>query len=84
MLRAAAELRHARFDVGVEPLPVGERTAGGENDFRGLGRELTARVGRARLHDHRPALRGPGDVERAANLQELTLVIERVHALGIE
>ena len=42
MLRAAAELRHARFDVGVEPLPVGERTAGGENDFRGLGRELTA------------------------------------------
>jgi len=80
----SAELLHARFHVGVEPLRFSSRASGGENDFRGLGGELTARIGSARLHDDRPALDGPSDIEGAANLQKLALVVERVHAIRVE
>ena len=80
----AAERLHPRLHVGVEALPVGERAAGGEDHLRGLGRELPARVGRARLHDHRPALDRPRDIERPAHLQVLALVVEHVHAVRIE
>jgi hypothetical protein len=49
-----------------------------------LGRNLAARLRRACLHDHRPALDWARDVERAAHGQKWPLVIEHVHPLGIE
>ena len=84
VLRIAADLAHAALDVGVELLPVGETAAAGEHRFRGLGRELPAVIGRAGLHDHRPALHGPGDVERPAHREIFSLVIEHMHLGGIE
>ena len=84
MLRGSAERLHARFHVGVESLPFGKRTSGGENDLRSFGGELTARVGSARLHDDRPALERPSDIERTANLEKLTFMVERMHAIRIE
>ena len=83
-LRRPAEFLHARLHVRIELLPIRKRASGGENDFRGLGGELAARVGRARLHDDRPALDGPRDVEGAADFEKLALVVEGVHAVGIE
>ena len=84
MVAVAAELVHAALDVGVELLPVGQAAAAGEHGFRGFRRELPAVVGRAGLHDHRPALHRAGDVERAAHREIFSLVVEHMHFGGIE
>src|ERR1700678_1516728 len=84
MLWRTAELARAQFHVGIESLPFGKRAPGGENDLGSLGRELAARVGGARLHDDRPTLGRPRNIERAADLQKLTLVVKRMHAIRIE
>ena len=84
MLGIAADLFHAVLDVGVKLLSIGERAAAGEHGFSRLGRELPAVLGRAGLHDQRPALDGAGDVERPAHGEVFSLVIEHVHLRGIE
>ena len=84
MVRIAAQLAHAAFDVGVEAAAVGDGAAAAEDDFRGLGRQLAPGLRRAGLHDHRPALHRAGDVERAAHRQMLALVVQHVQAVGVE
>ena len=84
VVAVAAELVHAALDVGVELLAVGEAAAAGEHRFRGLGRELPAGLRGAGLHDHRPALHRPGDVERAAHLEICALVVQHMHLVRIE
>ena len=83
-LGIAAELFRAGLNVAIERLIVGEPRAGREHDFRRLRRELPPRLGRARLHDHRPALYGPRDIERPAHLEIAALVVEHMQLLGIE
>ena len=60
----------AALHVGIEAAAVGEIAAAGEHHLGGLGGELPAGVGGAGLHDHRPALDRPGDVERPAHLTD--------------
>ena len=84
MIGVAAGLLGAALDVGIERLRAGQGAAAGEHGLRGLGRELLAVVGGAGLHDHRPALRGARDVERAAHFQIFALVVEHAHFGGIE
>ena len=84
VLGVAAELLHAALHVGVEALAAARLDCGGEHHLGGLGRELAAGLGGAGLHDHRPALDRPRDVERAAHREVLALVAEHVHLLGIE
>ncbi len=84
VLGVAADLLHAALDVGIELLRVGEAAAAGEHGFRRFRGELPAVVGRAGLHDQRPALDGAGDVERPAHRQIFSLVVEHVHFRGIE
>ena len=55
-----------------------------EDRFRGFGGELAAGIRGAGLHDHRPALDRPRDVERAAHRQIFALVVEHVQLVGIE
>ena len=68
--------------IAAEPWPPGpsrrhrsagrlDRPAGGEDHLGGLGGELAAGLGGAGLHDHRPALHRPRDVQRAAHRQIL-------------
>ena len=56
----------------------------GEHGLRGLGRELAPGLGRAGLHDDRPALDRPRDVERTAHGKKLALVIEHMQLVGVE
>ncbi len=84
VLGVAADLFHPALDVGIEFLAVGEGAAAGEHGLRGFRRKLLAVLGRAGLHDQRPALDRAGDVERAAHAEILSLVIEHVHLGGIE
>ena len=84
MLARAAERLHASFHVGVEGTRHRDRTACGENNFGGLGGELAACVGRACLHDDRPALNWTRDIQRTAHFQKLAMMIEYVELLRIE
>ena len=59
------DLRRAALHVGIEGARVLDRAAGGEHHLGRLGGELAAGIGGAGLHDHRPALDRPRDVERA-------------------
>ena len=57
----------------------------GEDHLGGLGGELAAGIRGAGLHDDRPALDRPRDVERAAHREILALVVRaRAASLGIE
>ena len=80
----AAHRLAARLDVGVERLGVGEIAAAGEDHLGGLAGKLAPGIGRAGLDDDRPALDRPGDVERPAHRQELALMVEHMHAVGVE
>ena len=84
MVARAADLLHAALHVGVELAPGREVALRREHGFGGLGGELAAGLGGARLHDHRPALDRPRDVERAAHREIFSLVAEHVHLVGIE
>ena len=84
VLAVASELVHAALDVGIELLSIRKAAAAGEHGFRGLGRELPAVIGRAGLHDHRPALHRARDVEGTAHREVFSLVIEHMHLVGIE
>ena len=84
MLGVAADLLHAALDVGIKLLRIGERAATGEHGFRRFRRELLAVLGRAGLHDQRPALDGAGNVERPAHGEIFALVIEHVHFRRVE
>ncbi len=84
MIARAAELFHAALDVGIEFLADGKIALRGEHRFRRLRRELAAGIGRAGLHDHRPALDRAGDIDRAAHREIFALVIEHVHFRRIE
>ncbi len=84
MVAGAAELRHAALDVGVEALALGEVALRGEHHLGGLGRELAAGLRGAGLHDDRPALDRPGDVERPAHREILALVVQHMQLVGVE
>ena len=68
----------AGLDVGVERLALLERGGVGEDALADRRAEVAALLGVARLEDHRLALRRPGDVERARDLEVLAPVVERV------
>ena len=82
--RARPTFSIAALHVGVERAPDREARLRGEHRLRGLGRELAPGLGRAGLHDDRPALDRPRDVERTAHRQKLALVVEHMQLVGIE
>ena len=84
MIRIAAVGCHARLNIGVEGLALGEAAGRAEDDLRRLGGELATRLGSSGLHDHRPALHRPRDVERAANREVRSVKVEHVEFGGIE
>ena len=85
VLRIAPEPRSAALDVGVDSACASARpAAAGEDHLGGLGGELPAGVGGAGLHDDRPALHRPRDVQRTAHRQKLALVVEHMHPFGVE
>jgi hypothetical protein len=84
VLGIAADLLHAALYVRIERAADLDVALRGEHGLRGFGSKLPAGVRRAGLHDHRPALRRTGDVERTFDGQEFALVVERVQLVGIE
>ena len=84
MFARTPELFHAALQVGVERAPGGEIALRGEHRLGRLGGKLPARLGSTRLHDHRPALDRPRDVERTACGQVFALVVEHMHLRRIE
>ena len=82
--RDAPGLFGPAFHVGIERASDRKARLGGEHRLRGLGGELAAGLGGAGLHDHRPALDRPRDVERAAHREIFALVVEHVQLGGIE
>ncbi len=84
MVARPAGLFHAAFHVGIEFAPGGDVARRREHRLRGFGGELAAGIGGAGLHDHRPALDRPGDVERPAHREIFALVVEHMQLVGIE
>ncbi len=84
VLARPPELVEPALDVGVEALPVLERAVRGEDHLGRLRCQLLAGLGRAGLYDHRPALHGPGNIERAAYGEVWAAVVEHMQFLGIE
>ena len=78
-LRPCGPSRRHRTPARRRALPPAANT-----DLGGLGGELAAGLRRAGLHDHRPALDRPGDVERAAHREILALVVEHMQLRRIE
>jgi hypothetical protein len=79
-IRRSAESLHARFHVGIKLPAFSKRARAAENDLCGFGCELTTCVGSSGLNDDRPALDRPRDIERAADLEKLAFVVERMYA----
>ena len=84
MIAVAAELFHAAFDVGIERLADFQIALRGEHRFGGFRRKLAAGIRGAGLHDHRPALDRPGDIDRALHREIFALVIEHMHLRRLE
>ena len=84
VVAGAPGLLRAALHVGVERAPHREAGLRGEDGLRGLGRELAPRLGRAGLHDDRPALDRPRDVERTVHGEKFALVVEHMQLVGIE
>src|SRR5277367_2592293 len=84
MAARTADRLHASLHVGIEGARGCDIATRAENDFCGLGGELSASIRRACLHDDRPALYRTRNIERAANFQKLPIVVQDVEFLGIE
>ena len=72
------------LDVGIIGLACLFILGMGEDDLGPLRREVAAFVRRAGLENDRLALRRAFDVERAAHLEEFTLMIEPVQPVGVD
>ena len=81
--RPAGTFRPALY-VGIEVLSLLQRRAGGEYDFRRFRRKLASGIRSTGLDDDGPALDRTRDVERAADRQELALVVQDVQLFRIE
>ena len=68
----------ARLDVGIHALRGGHVADAGEHHLGRFAGQLTTGVGLASLHDDRPALHRPGDVQRPAGGKVFALVIEHM------
>ena len=84
LVLAAAEARDAVADVAVELLGLLERARRGEDQFGNPRGDIAAGARGAGLHQHRPALRRAGDVQRPAHLEVLPLVVQHMHLRGVE
>ena len=62
----------------VEFLALLERGLGGEDDLGQSRGHVASGARSAGLHQHRPALRRAGDVERTLHLEMLALVVQHV------
>jgi hypothetical protein len=80
----APDLHHAAAHVLGEAAPVLDASRRAEDHLGGLGGELAPRLGGAGLHDHRPALDRPGDVEGSAHREVGPAMVEHVHPVGVE
>ncbi len=78
LLRVAALGGGAALEVVVERLALGDGGGMGEDALADRGPQVAALLGVACLEDDRLALRGPGDVQRADDLEVLALVVQRV------
>ena len=83
MVRIAAILRHARFDVGVECLALVETASRAEDHFGRLGGELATWLASAGLHDHGPTLHRPCDIERAAHCKVRAAMVKHMELGGL-
>ncbi|MET3591510.1 hypothetical protein ABID26_000889 [Mesorhizobium shonense] len=80
----AAEFFCAALHIGEEApagCKVGRRR---EDHLGGFGGQLAPGLGRASLNNDRPALNGPGDVERSAHRQMLSRVRQHMQLRGVE
>jgi hypothetical protein len=84
VLARAAKLFHAAFHVGIKRLAGGEVALRREHRFGSFRRQLPADLRRSGLHEHRPALGRPGDIERSSHRETFTLVIEHMHFRWLE
>ena len=84
MIGVAPECRHPPLHIGVIGPGARDRAGSAEDQFRRLRRQLPPGFGSARLHDHRPALYRPGDMQRTAYRKMFPLVVQPAHARGIE
>ena len=64
------------LQIAVEFLRAGKGMLRCEHPLREARCDLAANFGRARLKEHRVALRRPGDIQGAANREMLTLVVQ--------
>ena len=83
LLGRAALGRHQRLQVGVERLRRRLLHMRGEHRLGVPRREAAAGVGRAGLHQHRPALRRARQVQRPGHLVVLALVVDRPDAVRL-
>src|SRR5690349_8716155 len=84
IISVPAVFAEAPLDVGIEGSSVLERLVRGEDHFGGARCKFPAGLGRACLNENGLTLRGARDIERAANLEKLALVIEDVLFLRIK
>src|SRR6218665_2055826 len=75
---------HTPLDIGIKRLRTRKIAGRTEDQFGRFCRELPSRLGLTGLHDHRPALNWPGNIQRPAHAQFITLVVEHVHLFRIE
>ena len=80
----AAVFRHAALQVGIGGLGRLQLLHHREHDVGGARRQLQSRRRAAGLDDDRMALRAARHVDRALDLEEPALVVERAHLAGID
>src|SRR3546814_16864018 len=75
---------HAALHIRIEGLAALDRLLLAEDHLVRFRRELPAGLGSAGLHDHRPALDRPRDVEWSTHREVRPLMIEHMQLVRIE
>src|SRR3546814_4516003 len=78
MVGITPDRAHAALHIRIEGLAALDRLLRAEDHLGRFRRELPAGLGSAGLHDHRPALDRPRDVEWSTHREVRPLMIEQI------
>ena len=84
MLRIPPRSLGPSLDISIKRLRRIQILGRAKHHFRRLSRQLPSSLTLPRLHNHRPPLHRPRDIQRSSDFQIISFMIEHMHFLRIK